>query len=78
MNALYLVLTKHLSSTHVLRYSVYSSPQSIGSLRKLFYFDASRNRIEELPSTIAGWDGIKDIHLSKNFIQKLPVGIGKL
>lgn len=50
--------------------------QTIGRLKQLMYFDASKNRIECLPNEIDGCVALADLHLSTNLLQQLPENIG--
>ena len=52
--------------------------QEIGNLKKLQIFDASENKIEDLPDEICGLTSLTDFHLSQNILEELPDTIGKL
>jgi len=51
--------------------------QMIGGLKQLMFMDATKNRIQMLPSELEGCLSLADLHLTSNCLQSLPESIGK-
>ena len=71
---MYFPFSKPFKGSHWVPFSLF---QEIGNLKKLQIFDASENKIEELPDEICGLAAITDFHLSQNLLEELPDTIGK-
>lgn len=50
--------------------------QTIGNLKQLMFIDASKNKIQALPTQIEGCTSLADLHLTTNNLEQLPDSIG--